>query len=68
MKAVLYRHIATNNTTGKLTYEKVVLDSDADTLAVTGDIVAVYRGTHAVAAAKLGERDYINFEQEAAQA
>lgn len=68
MKAVLHRHIATNAQTGKLTYEKVELSAHPVSLAVTGDIVTVKSGGDAVAAARLGEKDYITFEQEAAQA
>jgi hypothetical protein len=66
VKAILHRHIATNNTTGKLGYEQVVLTAHAVSLAVMGDIVTVRTGGDIVAAAKLGERDYITFEQEAA--
>lgn len=68
MKAVLHRHIATNNTSGKLAYETVDLAMDAVSLAVTGDIVTVMAGDDWVAAAKLGEKDYITIEQEATAA
>jgi hypothetical protein len=67
MKAVLHRHIATNNTTGKLGYEKVELCAYAVSLSVTGDIVMVAGGGDWVAATKLGEKDYVTFEQEQAQ-
>jgi hypothetical protein len=66
VNAVLHRHITTNNTTGKMGYEQVVLTAHAVSLAVTGDIVTVKTGGDVVAAAKLGEKDYITFEQEAA--
>jgi hypothetical protein len=67
MKAVLHRHIATEPS-GKLKYEKVELSAYPVSLAVTGDIVMVKAGGDAVAAARLGEKDYITFEQEAAPA
>src|SRR6266851_1853013 len=66
VKAVLHRHIATSAQTGKLTYEKVELSAHPVSLAVSGDIVMVRTGGEAVAAAKLGEKDYITFEQEVA--
>ncbi len=66
MKAVLHRHIGTNNVDGKLTYQKIDLTAHAVGLAVIGDIVTVRAGGEALAAAKLGEKDYITFEQEAA--
>jgi hypothetical protein len=64
MKAVLHRHIATNNTSGQLAYDKIDLSAHAVSLAVTGDIVTVMAGDDWVAAAKLGEKDYITFEPE----
>jgi len=66
VKAVLHRHIGTNNVDGKLTYQKIDLTAHAVGLAVIGDIVTVRAGGEALAAAKLGEKDYITFEQEAA--
>lgn len=66
MKAVLYRHIGTNAIDGKFTFQKVELFGHAVSLAVTGDIVTIRAGGDAVAAARLGEKDYITFEQEAA--
>jgi len=68
MKAVLHRHIATNNTTGKLGYETVTLSQYALSLNVVGEIVLVRRlgGQEQDAAVRLGEKDYITFEQEAA--
>jgi hypothetical protein len=68
MNAVLHRHITTNNTSGKLTYEKIDLSANAVSLAVTGDIVSVMAGDDWVAAARLGEKDYITLEPEAAAA
>jgi hypothetical protein len=70
MKAVLHRHIATNNTTGKLGYETVDLANHALSLNVVGEIVLVRMlgGQDQIAAVRLGEKDYITFEQEAAPA
>jgi hypothetical protein len=66
VKAVLHRHIGTNPVDGKLTYQKIDLAAHAVGLAVIADIVTVRAGGEALAAAKLGEKDYITFEQEAA--
>jgi hypothetical protein len=66
MKAVLHRHIATDPMSQKLKYETIDLASHAVTLAVVGDIVTVKSGGDTMAAAKLGEKDYITIEQEPA--
>ncbi len=67
MKAVLHRHIATDTTTGRLDYETIDLTDAALSVHVIGEIVMVKRGGgDFVAAAKLGERDYIKFEPESA--
>jgi len=68
VKAVLHRQITVNNTTGKLGYEEVVLAPHAVGLAVAGDIVMIKAGGEAIAAAKLGDRDYISFDPETAAA
>jgi hypothetical protein len=68
VKAVLHRHISTNTTTGKLTHETVTLSNFALSLNVVGEIVLVRRlgGQEHDAAVRLGDKDYITFEQEAA--
>jgi hypothetical protein len=68
VKAVLHRCITTNTTTGKHGYETVNLTDYALSLNVVGEIVLVQMlgGQDHVAAVRLGEKDYITFEQEAA--
>jgi hypothetical protein len=66
VKAVLHRHIATDTSSGKPEYETIDLAKHAVTLAVVGDIVTVKIGGETMAATKLGQMDYITFEQEPA--
>lgn len=70
MKALLHRHVSTNNVDGKLKYDTVTLSEHALSLNVVGEIVLVRRlgGQDQVASVRLGEKDYITFEQEAAAA
>lgn len=66
MKAVLHRSTGLGNPK----FEKIVLSEHALSLAVTDEIVTIRQvgGTNMVAAVRLGEKDYITFEQDVAQA
>ena len=62
MKAILYRMTGQNTANGHYNYDKIELAADAGNLSVNGEIVTVELGGHVRAATKLGERDYIKFE------
>ena len=60
MKAVLHLH----SPLAAQTHRAIELAKEATSVSVSGDIVTIQRGARAVAAARLGEQDYITLDGE----